>query len=160
VFTFSNGSVYIVVELRGDNHSIMTKVNIGKELHEAAKHHTKSITEIAEEAGYKQSTFYKHKKQPDLDFSILYKYAKVMDNYFTKEIPEFTKYLEDNGLIKTGKEKLTYEELLNDRDYWKDQAYDFIRKNNILLQQSIESQKETEELRRQLQSSKRGKKSS
>ena len=137
----------------------MTKVNIGKELHEAAKNHKKSITEIAEEAGYKQSTFYKHKIQADLEFSILYKYAKVMDNYFTKEIPEFTKYLEENGLIKTGKEKLTYEELLVDRDYWKDQAYDFIRKNNVLLLQSIENQKATEELKRQLELLKIGKKS-
>jgi hypothetical protein len=137
----------------------MTKVNIGKELYEAAKHHKKSITEIAAEAGYKQSTFYKHKKKADLEFNILYKYAKVMDNYFAKEIPEFTRYLEENGLIKTGKEKLTYEELLIDRDYWKDEAYDFIRKNNDLLQQCIENQRIIEELKRQLEVSKNGKKS-
>ena len=134
MFIFSKRLVYIVIDLRGENHSIMTQVNIGKQLHEAAKHHIKSITKIAEEAGYKQSTFYKHTKQPDLDFSILYKYAKVMDNYFTKELPEFTKYLEDNGLVKTGKEKLTYEELLIERDNWRDKYYITLEKLNECLQ--------------------------
>lgn len=90
----------------------MSKKHRGKVLADVAKRHHLTITEIAKMAGYTQSTFYKHKLQSDLDFDILYKYSKVLEYYFQNEIPEFSKYLEDNNLGQIENRRLSYNDLL------------------------------------------------
>lgn len=114
----------------------MAKMDIGAELHKAAKRHKLTITEIVERAGYRnQSIFYRHKAQEDLAFDILYKYAKVMDYYFANEIPEFTEWLRENGLIKEIKGKLSYEDMEKKRDLWRDKYYALLEKYNKLLEE-------------------------
>lgn len=135
----------------------MAIIHRGEVLHNAAKRHTLTITEIAINAGYKQSTFYKHIAQTNLEPAILYKYAKVMNNYFI-EIPEFTKYLKENGLLDQSESTITNKELIEKVEYWKDQAYNEIRKNNELLQQSIEKEKMIDQLRKELKDLKNKKK--
>lgn len=130
-------------------------VHIGAELFEVAKRHKLTITEIAKRAGYGQSMFYKHVKQEDLSFSILKKYADSMNYDFKAEIPDFTKYLKDLGLLEQHAEEFSKQDLLDKIEYWKDQAFEATRKTNELLQQSIEKQKENDDLRRELEELKR-----
>ncbi len=104
-------------------------------MHGVATRHQKSIVKIAKEAGYDQSTFYVHVKREDLPFEILYKYSKVLSHDFSKESPEMEEYLAVNGL-KTGSETvLTYEELLRDRDNWRDKYYAQLEENSRLIKE-------------------------
>lgn len=133
----------------------MSNIHIGFELHKAAKHHKLSVTEIAKRSGYGQSMFYKHVKNPNLPFSILKKYADTLNYYFNNEIPEFIVYLKKNGLLKDSENELSLKELLDKVEYWKDQAFDLTKRNNELLQQLIDKQKESDLLKGELAELKR-----
>lgn len=117
----------------------MTHINRGRILRDAARRHVLSITEIAERAGYTQSTFYKHIKKQDLDFNILYKYAKEMNYYFLNEIPEFKVWLEENRLITKGEKTKDCEEIIKDRDKWRDKYYSLLERYNSVLEGNSKS---------------------
>jgi len=113
----------------------MESIDIGKVLHNVASRHNLSITKITKKAGYNsQSTFYKHTAQANLSFKILYRYAKAMNYYFTSEIPEFEKWLKENGLIDKDKTPESFEELRIDRDNWRNKYYQLLEKYNTLLE--------------------------
>ena len=118
-----------------ENDSTMSGKHIGKILDIVATNHPLPKVEIIELAGYgSQSTYYKHKSQKDLPFSILYKYAKAMDYSFAKEIPEFEKWIEKNNLSKAGTSSLEESKLLKERDTWKEKYFELLEKYNELLE--------------------------
>lgn len=112
----------------------MANVHRGKILHEVASLHPLKITAIIIEAGYtSQSTFYKHVQQENLPFRTLYKYAKAMDYYFSKEVPEFKNWLEKNGLADRNVESASYADLQRDRDLWREKYYALLEEHNKLI---------------------------
>ncbi|OOG19625.1 hypothetical protein BWD42_06855 [Sphingobacterium sp. CZ-UAM] len=133
----------------------MHKVHIGAELFKIADNHKLSIVEIAKRAGYGQSMFYKHIKKEDLSFTILKRYADAMSYYFKTEIPEFGEYLQQFGTLEPSLDELSKIQLLDKIEYWKDQAYEATKRNNELLQRSIEQEKENDQLKRELEDLKR-----
>lgn len=133
----------------------MLKVHIGAELFRVANSHKLTITEIAKRAGYGQSMFYKHIKKEDLSFSILKRYADAMNYYFKAEVPEFSNYLRQFAPLESSEENFSKTQLLEKLEYWKDQAYEATIKNNELLQQSIDKQRENDLLRREIEELKR-----
>ena len=90
---------------------------------------------IAKDAGYDQSTFYVHVKRSDLPMGILYKYSNAMDHDFTTEIPEMEDYLLSNGLKKSNDSSLSYDELLKDRDNWREKYYAQLEENSRLIKE-------------------------
>ncbi|WP_293883545.1 hypothetical protein [Sphingobacterium sp. UBA1498] len=114
----------------------MEKIHRGLILHKAAKRNKKSITQIAKDAGVDQSTFYYHKDQEDLPFDILYKYAVAMDYFFSAELPEFTEWLKENRLdVQNEETHLSIENLVKERDYWKDRYYSLLEEHNKLIKE-------------------------
>lgn len=102
-----------------------------------------SIKEIILKAGYKYPTFYVHIKQPDLPYETLARYGKAMNHDFSDEFPEMAEYVvkEDAGHYK---DRLTYEDLLKERDRWlakyQEQAERYQRlsdKYNKLLEEKL-----------------------
>lgn len=110
-----------------------TPIHRGLILHRVAKLHKKTILQICEDAKVDQSTFYYHKGKADLPFEILYKYAVAMDYYFTTEIPEFTEWLKDNNLLRRANKELSMEEIIKERDMWKDKYYSLLEEHNKLI---------------------------
>ncbi len=102
----------------------------GQVLHKIAKLSSLKIGEISQRAGYKYSTFFAHIKKEDLAYEILARYGKVLQHDFSNEFPQMSEYVfyEDNKYNK----ELTYPELLEDRDQWKDKFYDISDKYNKL----------------------------
>lgn len=112
----------------------MTSVHRGKILHDVASLHPLKIIAIIEEAGFtSQSTFYKHVREEKLPFRTLYKYAKAMNYYFTKEIPEFKSWLDKNGLIDRNVEPANYADLQRERDLWREKYYALLEEHNKLI---------------------------
>lgn len=63
-----------------------------------------------------------------------------MNHDFSMEIPEMDEYLSTNGL-KIGSEKLlTYDELLRDRDNWRDKYYAQLEENSKLVKEKYNQQ--------------------
>ncbi|KLT67109.1 hypothetical protein [Pedobacter sp. BMA] len=136
----------------------MSKKHRGKILAEVAKRHHLTITKIAKLAGYTQSTFYKHKLQSELDFDVLYKYAKILDYYFQNEFPEFSQYLEDNNLGQVENRRLSYNDLVQIIEKYKvREAEDaktilsHLKELKDCYKELKEKQIEVESLRRELQ---------
>lgn len=112
-----------------------TNIHRGHILSGVAKRHKKSIVQIAKDAGYSQPSFYLHRSQSELPFDILVKYADAMDHDFSSEIPGYLEYLTTNGLLKDKTVKLTYEELLADRDNWREKYFQQLEENNKLIRE-------------------------
>jgi len=113
----------------------MNKKHIGKILNSVAENHALSKVEIIQRAGYEsQSTYYKHISQVNLSFKILYKYAKAMNYGFSKELPEFKKWLKENNLSEFGNTNPELIELANELSKWKSKYYDLLEKYNTLLE--------------------------
>lgn len=78
-----------------------------------------SVIQIARRAGYKtRGSFYDHVKNPDLSYSILEKYAKVLGHDFSEDIPDMPKNMleEEEPLYNT---PATLEEALKIIEQWK-----------------------------------------
>ena len=112
-----------------------SKIHRGSILHAVASRHERSIVKIANDAGYDQSTFYVHIKKDDLPLDILFKYGKSMNHDFSNEIPEMEEYLLVNGLRKSNDKSLSYDELLRERDNWRDKYYALLEENSKLIKE-------------------------
>lgn len=97
--------------------------------------HKKSVVKITEEAGYAHSTFYVHKEQEDLPFETLERYGDVLDHDFSAEIPEMKDYMIEKGRKSPSTRTLSYEELLKEKDYWKDKYYSLLEDHNKLIKE-------------------------
>lgn len=112
-----------------------TKNNIdrGAILHAVAKRSIKTITQIAADAGYEKTSFYVHIRKADLSLDIIYKYGVAMPHDFSIEIPEMVDYLSVHGLKKADDTKLSYEQLLKEKEFWKDRFYTLLEEQNKVL---------------------------
>ena len=115
-----------------------SKIHRGSILHAVANRHEKTIVKIASDAGYEQSTFYVHVKREDLPLDILFKYGKSMNHDFSMEIPEMDQYLSINGLKKNIDKNLSYDDLLKERDMWRDKYYSVLEENSRLLKEKYQ----------------------
>lgn len=113
----------------------MNKKHIGKTLNSVAENHVLSKVEIIQKAGYEsQSTYYKHISQADLPFRILYKYARAMNYSFSKELPDFKRWLKENNLPELGSANPELADLTNELNLWKNKYYELLEKYNTLLE--------------------------
>lgn len=72
-----------------------------------------------------------HIKQDDLAFEILARYGKAMGYSFADEFPEISEYLmEDKNDYAR---QLSYEDLLQDRNRWREKYFESIDKYNRLV---------------------------
>lgn len=124
----------------------MSKKHIGKILNSVAENHALPKVEIIRKAGYEsQSTYYKHISQANLSFKILYKYAKAMDYGFSKELPEFKKWLEENNLPEMGNDNKELIRLTKEVNKWKEKHFELLEKYHVLLESHNKYVKELEE---------------
>jgi hypothetical protein len=65
----------------------------GQELAIAAQRDPRKIEEIAKIAGYSRSAFYKHIKDPHLEYHILTKWGKALGIDFTVQFPDMPRYM-------------------------------------------------------------------
>lgn len=113
----------------------MSKKHIGEILNTIATNHPLPKVEIIQLAGYSsQSTYYKHISQEDLPFKILYRYAKVLEYGFAKEIPEFKNWIKINNLAPIGSSSLEESQLIKERNSWKEKYFELLEKYNELLE--------------------------
>ncbi len=58
-----------------------------------------------------------------------------MSHDFSMEIPEMEEYLAINGLKKSSDKNLSYDELLKERDMWRDKYYSVLEENSKLIKE-------------------------
>ena len=114
-----------------------TKLHRGKILAIAVKQSRYTKEKAAQRAEYSRSSYYKHIANPDLDFDILMRYGKAISHDFTEEFPEMPKYLLEDPQ-ETYNKPVTVEELIRERDYWKDKYLDLLEKYNRLIEERME----------------------
>ncbi len=88
---------------------------------------------VAAKAGYKRSSYYKHIKDPNLEYHILIAYGRALKHDFTEEFPDMPKYVLDDPQETYGK-PITLDEAIKQRDYWKDKYIDLLEKYNGLIE--------------------------
>jgi hypothetical protein len=87
--------------------------------------------DVASKAGYSRSAYYKHIENPNLDDHILIAYGRAMNYDFTELIPELPKYLKLDDSAKVN------EQLLRERDYWKDKYVELLEKYNKMIEERL-----------------------
>jgi len=103
-------------------------------LHDAVEKTGLKIEVVARRAGYKRVTYYSHIRKEDLSLAILNKYARAIGYDFSDEIPGMNSFVvEEKGHVyKTNPS--TLEDVLEERNYWKDKYYEMMEKYQSLLE--------------------------
>lgn len=96
-----------------------------------------SKTVIAKKAGYNRTSLYNHIKQEDLSFEILEKYGKALGYDFTQVFPEMIRYISFEDTKADYNESLTFDQLLKQRDSWRDKYYDLLEKYNRVIEEKL-----------------------
>lgn len=94
--------------------SIDLKKHRGEYLNGVVRKKGIKIKVLTELAGYDRSTFYNHIKDPNLPYTILAKYGKIMHHDFALDYPELAINTPVDPTAIT-----TFEEMEKDRDRWK-----------------------------------------
>lgn len=113
-----------------------TKLNRGQVLATAVEATGLNKEQVAIKAGYSRSGYYKHIENPDLDFHILMAYGKAIGHDFTQEFPEMPRYLLEEPEQMYGK-KPSLEEVVRQRDQWKDKYLELLEKYNKLIEERL-----------------------
>lgn len=108
------------------------RLSKGEVLHKVAKTSTLKMKEIAEKAGYKAPTFYVHLKNADLPYETLARYGKVLGHDFSNEFPEMSEYIFHDEQTTYNKKKLSYEELVIEKERWQAKYQDLSEKYQVL----------------------------
>ena len=114
-----------------------TKLHRGKILSAAVKQSRYTKVKAAHRANYSRSSYYKHIADPDLDFDILARYGKAIGYDFTEEFPEMPKYILEDPQESYPK-PLTIEQLIRDRDHWKDKYVELLERYNRQIEERME----------------------
>jgi hypothetical protein len=99
-----------------------------------------SLVRLAKAAGYDQSTMYRHFKEPQLKSGILWRYGNAIEYDFRKDIVALDQelgYLSESESSQATKPKLAnqyFNELVAERDEWRDRYIDLLEKHNAVLQ--------------------------
>lgn len=132
---------YIILQLEKENKN----THRGQILHEAAKQHPNSIKDIAEAAGYKYGTFFKHIKNKDLSYTILAKYGKVMNRDFSVEFPEMVS-LPSFATQNNKRSFFSEDELKEELEELRKSYVKVLEKHNSLLESNIIAKEEISKL--------------
>ncbi len=97
-----------------------------------------NITIITNRAGYNRSSYYNHILKPDLSFTILTKYGKALGHDFSRELPEIQPYMRLDEPTPGYQTNLTTEELIKQRDLWKDKYLELLEKYNRLIEDQLQ----------------------
>jgi hypothetical protein len=100
-------------------------IHRGQLLEAAVKASRHKVTVVIERAGYSRSSYYKHRKEKDLDFHILTRYGRALKHDFREDLPEMPKYMIEEPEEQYGK-ALTLQEAIRQRDQWKEKYYDLL----------------------------------
>lgn len=95
----------------------------GEYLKAAVKKSGFKITALTQGAGYDRSSYYNHITDPFLPLRILYKYAKVLKQDFSKDFPEIKDFEERSSTTIN-----TFEEMERDRNFWKEKYFELVDK--------------------------------
>ncbi len=116
-------------------------MHYGEILREVADKSELTITQVAKKAGFNRTTFYNHIVNPELPFHILERYGRVLNFDFTAKIPEMQKFknFEDPAVLY--KTPDTLEEVLLQRDIWRDRYYELLEKYNKVIEEALASKK-------------------
>lgn len=149
---FDNGCTILDVFLRNWTHYVelstqpcpelyyllKTKKNTthrGELLQAAIQQSDLSIKQITDRAGYSRSSYYNHKVDPNLSFDILMRYGKVLKYDFAADIPGMQKYHYNDDVIPRPQPK-TFQEAIEDRDYWRDKYVALLEKYNAVIERA------------------------
>lgn len=95
------------------------------------KRSKETISEIVKKAGYSRASYYNlHITNPELPYGILEIYGKVLNYDFSDHLPDMINYT-------TTKQKITLEQAIKERDYWKDKYVNLLEKYNILVEEKM-----------------------
>lgn len=116
------------------------EVHRGELLRQTLKKYCKAngvtLTYIARQVGYDQSTLYKHFDKEDLDYHIIRKYGKAIKHDFRMEYPSMENdYL--SIIEETGEDGKTMEECLKEIEHWKMKYLSLLEKHNQLLTERV-----------------------
>ena len=113
-------------------------IHRGQVLEKIVQNSDLSKTLIAKRAGYNRATLYNHFKTPDLSFGILEKYGKALGYDFTNVFPEMVKYIAFDDSNSSYPDTLSFEQVLKQRDQWKDRYYTLLEKYNKLIEDKLD----------------------
>ncbi len=110
------------------------KIHRGEVLEKAVQQSDLSKTIIAKRAGYTRSSLYIHCSKADLPFDILERYGKALGFDFTTIFPEMITYISFEEPEAQYKQALTFEQMVKQRDQWRNKYYDLLEKYNRLIE--------------------------
>lgn len=95
-----------------------------------------SISKLTKEAGYDQSTIYRHFEKEDLAFHIIKRYGKIMKYDFTKDFPEMAEsdFFETEQWTANNPD---LDECLKQSDMWKSKYLNLLEQHNALLMEKL-----------------------
>ncbi|RYE51191.1 MAG: hypothetical protein EOP48_18570 [Sphingobacteriales bacterium] len=96
-----------------------------------------NITTITKRAGYNRSSYYNHILLADLSYVILEKYGKAMGYDFSKILPEMRSYISFEEPEGSYGEPFTIENVIKQRDTWKDKYLQLLEKYNVLIEERL-----------------------
>ncbi|MEP1891541.1 MAG: hypothetical protein ABJH57_20670 [Cyclobacteriaceae bacterium] len=109
-----------------------------EQLHKFSNATGVSLTRISKQAGYDQSTMYRHFAKPDLSDHIILKYGRVVDIDFSKLIPDMKEInmvvMEEKGAYSNN------DEVSVKVAYWRDKYIDLLEKHNKMLIDRLDDQ--------------------
>lgn len=93
-----------------------------------------SLSEVGRRMGCDRSTVFRHTQKDTLDDAILLKYGRALDYDFTIDIPELFDSMKMVNEPSPEYRNRTYDELLSERDYYKDKYINLLEKYTKLVE--------------------------
>ena len=91
--------------------------------------------DAARKANYSRSAYYKHIKNPGLDYHILIDYGKAIKHDFTEDFPDMPKYLLEDPEEEIHNTPKTFEEAVKLMEMWKRKYVELIDRHTRLLEE-------------------------
>lgn len=113
-------------------------IHRGEILQYAVQQNELSITQIAKKAGYSRASYYNHIEDPHLSYEVLQRYGKAIKYDFTTEFDEMRKYVFD-GAEEYRLPPKTFEEALEERDYWRNKYLHLLERHNQLIEEKLQN---------------------
>ena len=108
---------------------------VEKRLHIYSAETGTSLLQIAKNAGYEQSTMYRHFQKPDLKTHVILKYARAIKYDFVEDIPDMKEFV--NAGTSLDENGISLERCRKERDQWKDKYIQLLEKHNQMLEDNM-----------------------
>lgn len=105
----------------------------GEVLKEAVDRSRRKKEAVAKSAGYTRASYYIHIKDRDLPDHIMEAYGKALGVDFLEQFPEMRPYMEEP--VVEYRNAMTTEDLIADRDKWKNKYIVLLERFNKLLEE-------------------------